>query len=112
MSITQLSFKVSCYSIADMKSRHILIATLCTLLCFSGTTIANPEPSVEFGFAVNDKVAKDPRVVSEGQDGCGAIAYAKIRKMPSLNNKGYLIPDLVIEVDNLRIVVMHTHGNM
>ena len=82
-----------------MKNIQLGIMTALAIVCGVGGAVAKPISAVEFGFAVNDNVPKDSRVIREGQDGCGTVAYANVSKIPSLKANGYLIPDKVVEID-------------
>ncbi len=53
----------------------------------------------EFGFSIRESVKKDPRVVKIGPHPCGDYAVARVTTLPSVDTKGYLLPDKVVEVD-------------
>jgi hypothetical protein len=79
--------------------RVALLVGLVSGVMGSFTATAESNQSANFTFFTREKVKKDPRVVRLGPHPCGEYALARVSKMPGLEDKGYLIPDKVIEVD-------------
>jgi hypothetical protein len=83
-----------------MKTIQQTIAIGLAILYFASSSSAKSLQSVEFDFSINEKMPKDSRVIKVGPHPCGAYVVARVRKMPSLDSNGYLIPDKVVEVDD------------
>jgi hypothetical protein len=81
--------------------KNIQTALAIGLVIFAGASYsaANPTPTVEFSFSVNEKLPKDARVTRIGDGPCGMYVDARVSKMPNLDSNEYLIPDKVVEVD-------------
>jgi hypothetical protein len=67
----------------------------------SFTAIAKSNQSADFTFFTRENVKKDPHVIKLGPHPCGEYALARVSKMPGLEEKGYLVPDKVVEVDTV-----------
>jgi hypothetical protein len=85
--------------------RRALVGAAIPSTIVNSSSYATPQPGVEFFFGVRDNTPQDPRVVRVGPHPCGEYAIARITRFPSLTVKGYLIPDLVVEVDSSNRVI-------